>query len=253
MKSIYRLTLPDCICTNDQLLPVPGILATAIGPRMQERRYFSIPVPQSLLPGAAIAKDLFVLVPNQVPLNQKMKLPDYNKKTFPVAEARVYLEPAPAVLLSSFYKGKSNIMVMGWYTILEFTPSLIGCMISAGNYSFDLIKKSKACVINIPAIELAKTVVKIGNCSGRDTDKFEKFGLTPQKASKVPAPLIKDCFANFECRLYDQKLVASYNFFIMEIVEAHVARKPKYPQTIHYRGNSVFMCSGKQIRIPSLK
>jgi flavin reductase (DIM6/NTAB) family NADH-FMN oxidoreductase RutF len=180
-----------------------------------------------------------------------MKL--YKKKDFPVSEVRRFLEPTPAVLLSSAYRGKENLMTMGWYTILEFTPSLIGCMITSANYSFSLIEKSGECVINIPTRDMAKTVVAIGNCSGAGTDKFKKFQLTPQPAEQVKASLIAECFASFECRLYERKLVKKYNFFVFEIVAAHVASTPKYPETIHYRGDNVFMVSGKNIRIPSGK
>lgn len=177
----------------------------------------------------------------------------YRKKDFPVAEARRYLEPAPTVLLSSAFGDKTNMMAMGWYTILAFTPSLVGCMISSGNYSFDLIEKSGECVINIPTLDLAETVVGIGNCSGADVDKFERFSLTPQKAAEINVPLIKECYANFECRIYDRKLIDTHSFFIMEIVKAYVAISPKYPETFHYRGDSIFMVSGKNIRIPSEK
>jgi flavin reductase (DIM6/NTAB) family NADH-FMN oxidoreductase RutF len=177
----------------------------------------------------------------------------YKKKDYPVSDVRRFLEPTPAVLVSSSYRGKDNLMTMGWYTIMEFTPSLIGCMITSANYSFDLIEKSGECVINIPTRDIAKTVVAIGNCSGADTDKFKKFGLTPQPAEQVKASLIGECFAGFECRLYDRKLVKAFNFFVFEVVAAHVASTPKYPETIHYRGDSVFMVSGRNIRIPSMK
>jgi len=67
----------------------------------------------------------------------------------------------------------------------------------------------------------------------------------------VDAPLIQECFANFECRLFDAKLVNKYNFFIFEVVKAHVATSPKYPATLHFRGNGVFMLSGRSIKLPS--
>ncbi len=172
----------------------------------------------------------------------------YRKKDLPVSEARLYLEPAPAVLVSSLYEGKSNIMTMGWYTVLEFTPSLVGCLISSANRSFEMIARSKECVINIPTADMIKTIVGIGNCSGSDTDKFKTFSLTAHPASEVKAPLIKECYANFECRLYDKVLRDKYNFFIMEIIKAHVAVSPKYPETVQYRGDSIFMVSGKNIK-----
>lgn len=170
------------------------------------------------------------------------------KKDFPVADVRRFLEPGPVVLVSSAYKDETNIMTMGWHTVLEFVPSLVGCMITAANHSHELIRRSKECVINVPTLDLASKVVRIGNCSGRDVEKFAEFDLTPAKATKVKAPLIAECFAHFECRLVDASLVRRYNFFIFEVVKAHVATSPKVPRTIHYRGDGQFMISGEETR-----
>ncbi|WP_437968706.1 flavin reductase family protein [Sorangium sp. So ce260] len=172
----------------------------------------------------------------------------YRKNDFPVAEIRRFLEPGPIVLVSSAWRREINIMTMGWHTVMEFTPSLVGCVISGANHSFELIRRSKECVINIPTVELAKAVVGIGNSSGRDTDKFSAFGLTPVPGTKVRAPLIAECYANLECRLVDARLVKTYNFFIFEVVMAHAATTPRYPRTLHYRGDGVFMLSGTSTR-----
>lgn len=169
------------------------------------------------------------------------------KTDFPVSDVRRYLEPGPIVLVSSAWRGGTNIMTMGWHTVMEFVPSLVGCMISAGNHSHDMIRRSGECVINVPTTALTSKVVGIGNCSGASTDKFKKFELTPEPASKVKAPLIRECYASFECKLSDGRLVSQYNFFIFEVVKAHVARRPKYPQTLHYTGDGIFMVSGKII------
>jgi flavin reductase (DIM6/NTAB) family NADH-FMN oxidoreductase RutF len=169
------------------------------------------------------------------------------KVDFPVAKVRRYLEPGPIVLVSSAWRDKTNIMTMGWHTMMEFTPSLVGCIVAGGNHSFDLIRRSRECVINVPTTDLTHAVVGIGNCSGATVDKFKKFGLTAEPGQKVTAPLIAECHASFECRLKDDSLVDTYNFFIFEVVKAHVARRPKYPQTLHYTGDGVFMVSGKII------
>ena len=102
----------------------------------------------------------------------------YKKQDFPVSDIRRFLEPGPVVLVSSAWKGERNIMTMGWHTVLEFSPSLIGCMISSGNHSHDLIRQAKECVINVPTVDIARTVVGIGNCSGASVDKFKKFKVT---------------------------------------------------------------------------
>jgi flavin reductase (DIM6/NTAB) family NADH-FMN oxidoreductase RutF len=169
----------------------------------------------------------------------------YTKADFPVANVRRFLEPGPIVLVSSAHKGETNIMTMGWHMIMEFEPALIGCIISSANHSFGLIRNSRQCVINIPTEDIANTVVKIGNSSGRDIDKFDSFGLTPEPGTHVRAPLIAECYANFECRLVDASQVKKNNMFIFEVVKAHVATAPKYPKTIHYRGDGEFMISGQ--------
>lgn len=168
----------------------------------------------------------------------------FNKKDFPVSNIRRFLEPGPIVLVSSAWKGKANIMTMGWHMIMEFQPSLVGCYIWTENHSFEMVRNSKECVINPPTVDLASKVVGIGNTSGRDIDKFEEFGLTASPASKVAAPLIAECYANFECRLVDSSLIKKYSLCVLEVVKAHVATSPQYPETMHYRGDGVFMISG---------
>jgi flavin reductase (DIM6/NTAB) family NADH-FMN oxidoreductase RutF len=175
-------------------------------------------------------------------------MPRYTKMDFPVDNIRRFLEPGPIVLVSSAHKSETNIMTMGWHMVMEFQPSLVGCIISSANHSFGMIRKSRQCVINVPTEDIAATVVKIGNSSGRDIDKFDAFDLTAAPGIHVRAPLIVECYANFECRLVDASQVTRYNMFIFEVVQAHVAAAPKHPKTIHYRGDGEFMISGENTR-----
>ena len=168
----------------------------------------------------------------------------YSKKDLPVSKIRQILEPGPVILVSSTWKGKRNIMAMGWHMVIEFSPALVGCIIAEDNVSFEMIRRSRACVINVPTADMVDQVVGIGNCDGDKVDKFEQFCLTPVDATKVVAPLIGECFANLECRIVDTRLVKKYNFFILEVVKAHVATSPKYPRTLHYRGEGTFIVSG---------
>jgi flavin reductase (DIM6/NTAB) family NADH-FMN oxidoreductase RutF len=95
--------------------------------------------------------------------------------------------------------GRANVMTLSWHMMVEFEPPLIACVVSNRNYSFAALRASKECVIAVPAVELAPTVVSVGNCSGRDVPKFERFGLTPVPAARVAPPLVAECFANLEC------------------------------------------------------
>ena len=104
-------------------------------------------------------------------------------------------------------------------------------------------------MINIPTVDLAEQVVGVGNTSGLEVDKYEKFGFTTDDAEKVGAPLIRECFANLECKLIDTTLVKKYSFFVFEVVKAHAPARPKYPKTIHYRGDGQFMISGDSLNL----
>jgi flavin reductase (DIM6/NTAB) family NADH-FMN oxidoreductase RutF len=172
----------------------------------------------------------------------------YSKRDFPVWNVRRFLEPGPIVLVSSAWKGRTNIMTMGWHTVIEFQPSLVACVISEANHSFAMIRKSRECVINLPTVEIAETVVRIGNSSGRAVDKFAAFGLTPRPGSVVRAPAIAECYASFECRLADAGWVQKYNLFIFEVVKAHVATSPRFPKTLHYRGDGLVATIGPTSR-----
>ena len=171
----------------------------------------------------------------------------YKKADFPVAKIRRFLEPGPIVLVSSTWRGETNIMTMGWHMMMGFSPALFGCYIWDANHSFEMIRRSKQCVINLPTTDLMNEVIGIGNSTGTNIDKFRQFGLTPVDGTKVDAPLIKECYANFECRLYDGSQINKLSLFVWEVVKAHVATSPKYPETLHYRGEGVFMISGRNI------
>jgi flavin reductase (DIM6/NTAB) family NADH-FMN oxidoreductase RutF len=81
----------------------------------------------------------------------------------PVHKVRVYLQPSPIALVSSAWNGERNVMTLGWHTVMEFTPSLEGCVISGGNHSFELVRESGECVINLPTADMIDKVVAIGN------------------------------------------------------------------------------------------
>ena len=173
------------------------------------------------------------------------------RKSFPLSKVYQLIEPGPVVLMTTCANGRSNVMTMSWHTMLDFEPPLIGCVVSNRDYSFDALKATKECVIAIPAVRLASKVVKIGNTSGRDIDKFKAFKLTTETASLVKAPLIAECFANLECKVIDTSMVNKFNFFVLEVVKAWVDSAIRNPMTIHHKGNGAFIVAGRTVQFPS--
>lgn len=173
------------------------------------------------------------------------------KRSLPLSRVYGLLEPGPVVMITTSRNGRHNIMTHSWHTMLEFEPPLVACVISNRNLTFDTLKATRECVINIPTVELAKQAVACGNVSGRRIDKFKAFGLTPVAASKVKAPLIHECYANLECKVIDSSMANKYLLFILEVIKAWIDPSEKDPRTIHHRGYGAFMVAGSTIRLPS--
>lgn len=173
------------------------------------------------------------------------------KRSFPLAKVYGLLEPGPVLLITVAGKDRPDIMTQSWHTMMEFEPPLVGCVISARNYSFELLRKTRECVLAIPTLELAEQVVGCGNTSGQQLDKFQAFGLTPVAASEVGAPLIAECYANLECKVADSRMVNKYNFFVLEVVKAWTNPAIKNPRTLHHRGMGNFMIAGETIKLAS--
>lgn len=173
------------------------------------------------------------------------------KRTFPLSKVYGLLEPGPVVMVTTAHKGRQNIMTLSWHTMMEFEPPLIGCVLSGRNYSFNLLKSSRECVFNIPTVELAEKVVAVGNSTGSKLDKFAAFGLTPKPGSLVKPPLIDECYASLECRIFDGKLINKYNFFILQVLKAWLDPSIKDPRTLHHRGKGAFMFAGETVKLPS--
>jgi len=172
-------------------------------------------------------------------------------KTLSLSKVYQLLEPGPVVLLTTARRGRANIMTMSWHMMIEFEPPQIACVVSNANHSFAALQSTGECVIAIPARRLANKMVKVGNSSGRDIDKFAAFGLTASPAQCVAPPLVADCFANLECEVIDRRLVTRYNLFILEVLKAWIDPAQKNPKALHHRGYGTFAVDGATIELNS--
>lgn len=140
-----------------------------------------------------------------------------------------------------------NVMTMGFHMMVQHDPPLIGCVVGPWDHSFEAMRSTGECVIAIPTVDLAKKVVDIGNCSGSDVDKFDRFSLAAKKAAKVSAPLITDCIANIECRVSDDRMADDYNLFILSVEQVWIDPDRTEKRTLHHRGDGSFTVDGRVV------
>jgi flavin reductase (DIM6/NTAB) family NADH-FMN oxidoreductase RutF len=167
-------------------------------------------------------------------------------KSLPLEKAYQLLQSGPVILLTTYDDGKPNVMTMAWTMDVDFTP-VFAIVCSNENFSYKALSKTKECVIAIPAVDLMEKVVKIGSCSGKDTDKFKKIGLTAMPAEKIKAPLIKECMANIECKVIDDSLAEKFNIFILEGVKAWIGDSKKEQKMFHSGVEGSFVIDGEKI------
>jgi flavin reductase (DIM6/NTAB) family NADH-FMN oxidoreductase RutF len=170
----------------------------------------------------------------------------------PLDRVYQFIEPGPVTLLTTQAPGhKPNVMTMTWHMMLDFEPPLLAVVVSEGNYSFAALRKTRQCVIAVPPAKLAEIVVGIGNCSGRDTDKFGTFDITALPAAHVAAPLIGECIVNLECKVRDTYMVKRYNMFVLECVKAWENPDLHRARTMHHHGYGQFAVDGEIIELKS--
>ena len=165
-------------------------------------------------------------------------------KKLKISKAFTLMEPGPVVLVTTNDGKNNNIMTISWTMVMDFTP-VFAMTTGSWNYSFSALRKTKECVISIPTVDMIDKVVGIGTCSGADTDKFDKFMLTPVKAKNIKAPLIKECLANIECNVID--IVKKHNIVVLEGVAAYLDNLRKEKRTLHAVGDGTFIVDGRLI------
>ncbi|MCG8710047.1 flavin reductase family protein [Brenneria sp. 4F2] len=165
-------------------------------------------------------------------------------QSLPIEKAFTLIEPGPVVLVTTNDGHKNNVMTISWTMVLGFSASFA---ITTGpwNYSYAALQAARECVIAIPTVDMIDTIVGIGLCTGKNTDKFRQFGLTPERGRHVRAPLIKESLANIECRVVD--IIEQHSIIVLDGIAAYYDDARVEKRTIHAVGDGTFIADGRRI------
>src|ERR1700754_1546793 len=113
-------------------------------------------------------------------------------KQLPGDKAYRVLESGPTILVSTRNKaGRADLMTVGFHMVISH-EGVLAAVVSPGDFSQQSLAETGEGVLGVPGVALAEQVVDIGNCSGFDVDKFDRFGLTPKDGKHVAAPLVEE-------------------------------------------------------------
>jgi flavin reductase (DIM6/NTAB) family NADH-FMN oxidoreductase RutF len=179
-----------------------------------------------------------------LPARRGALAPEAVMKRMKISKAFTLMESGPVVFVTTSDGEKHNIMTISWTMVVDFNP-IFAITTGPWNYSYAALRKFRECVIAIPTVDLIDQVVGVGTCSGADTDKFAKFGLTPVNGKHVRPPLIKECVANIECRVVD--IIRRHDIVVLEGVAAYLNSSRKEKRTIHAIGDGTFVVDGRKL------
>ena len=132
------------------------------------------------------------------------------------------VSPVPPVMVSCGSMEKPNILTIAWTGIVNTIPAMTYISVRPERHSYPLIKESGEFVINLTTRNLTWAADYCGVKSGADTDKFAACKLTPQPASQVSTPLIKESPVNIECRVEQVIPLGSHHMVLARIVAVNV-------------------------------
>jgi flavin reductase (DIM6/NTAB) family NADH-FMN oxidoreductase RutF len=182
------------------------------------------------------------------------------KQEVPLARAHRLLAGQPACLLTVHYRGRENVMALGWACPVSLAPPLLALAIHPASYTHDLLARGQECVLNIPGRPYAEQLVRCGSVSGADGDKLRESGLTPAQARRVEAPWIDECLAHIECAVIERLAPGDHTIFVVQVVGAW-AEEEAFGQTwlvddqqedllpLHHLGGGWFGLMGRSLHV----
>jgi flavin reductase (DIM6/NTAB) family NADH-FMN oxidoreductase RutF len=176
-------------------------------------------------------------------------------------DARRLLGGGPVTLVTTSWRGNTNVMPAVFVTPLSIDPPLIGVAVHPARHTHDMIKFSEEFALNIPTAQLLHHVQYVGSVSGVDLNKLELTRLPTFAARHVDAPLLEGCVGWIECGVHDAFTIGDHTLFIGKVVAAQ-AEKDAFDETwllrdpeekpLHYLGVNFYATLGARLeaRIP---
>jgi flavin reductase (DIM6/NTAB) family NADH-FMN oxidoreductase RutF len=138
--------------------------------------------------------------------------------------------PKVAAVLTVRASERKNAMAVAWHSSISFKPPLYGVSIAPKRYTYQLLLESGEFALNFLPFEWVELIASVGGSAGKEIDKFRKFGIAEEKPLKTGAPILKDAYAAYECRMVDNREYGDHVWVVGEIVAVHFARELLTPK-----------------------
>ncbi|MBW2974843.1 flavin reductase family protein [Candidatus Woesearchaeota archaeon] len=122
---------------------------------------------------------------------------------------------------------KDNIITIAWHMPVSFSPNLYAISVGKTRFSCEMIRKSKAFVVNFVPVELEKAALTCGTKSGRYADKFKEAGLGKEESESIDCPVIKEALGHMECEVINEVDAGDHIIFIGRVLNSELKKAGK--------------------------
>lgn len=140
--------------------------------------------------------------------------------------------PTTVAVVTVKTKEKSTVMAAAWHSALSYDPPLYGVLISPKRVSYRLILETKEFAVNFLPFEKAEIIAEVGRNTTQEIDKFAAFSIALEEPQVISAPILKDAYAAYECRLVEHRPYGDHTLFVGEIVMVHRLEEAFSPEGV---------------------
>lgn len=144
---------------------------------------------------------------------------------------QAFISPAPVLLVGTYDEsGHPNIMTAAWGGLCCSQPPCLSVSLRRSSWSCRSLQQKQAFTVSIPSRRMVGQADFAGLVSGRQEEKFQALGLTPQAGEHVDAPFVAECPVVLELLLRHTLELGSHIQFVGEIMDVKVSRDCLSPE-----------------------
>jgi len=140
--------------------------------------------------------------------------------------------PSPLLVATGWKaNGKENACLQSWATFVSDSGELVCILswVSKTGHLYQSLKETGCCVLNFPSSDIQDLCHKTIENNQYETDEITASGLTAEKAIKVNAPRIAECFLNIECEyLWEQQNFENSGNTVVALKAVHISMDSNY-------------------------
>ena len=143
--------------------------------------------------------------------------------------------PLPAVLVSCGTPEDNNLLTVAWTGITCTNPAMVYISVRPERYSYDMIRRTGQFTINLTTAAMARATDLCGVTSGRDSDKWQRVGLTRYPGQAVACPAVEQSPLSLECEVTQILELGSHHMVLARVLTVLADDRYMDPATGKFR------------------